>query len=73
MKSLKSNTSIIVLDGDDVKEHPSKNCVMSNPSTTQSARMDIELVHRMQQGFSKINESIDIKTFIASFYLTDNH
>ena len=47
LKSLNINTSIIVLEGDDVKEHPSKNCVMSNPSTPSSARMDIELVHRI--------------------------
>ena len=67
MKYSKNNTSMIVLEGGDMKAPPFENYILRNPFIALSARTDSELVHQFWKYFSKIHESIDIRTFISSF------
>ena len=45
MKYLKRNTSMIVLEGDDVQSHPSENYTFHKPFKTLSAKEDSHMIH----------------------------
>jgi len=74
MKYYKKNTSMYVLEGEDVQAHLFKNCIFENPyniiSTTKGDNCD--LIRGIWEDLCKIDHSIDIITFITSFK-SDKH
>ena len=67
-----NNTSMLVLEGDDVQVHPSKNYIFYNPFNISFDKEGSDMIHRNWQDLSKTEGSVDIRTFIASFK-SENH
>ena len=68
MKSSESNTTMFVLEGDNVQVHPSDNCILEKPYNTSSDEEESDMIRGIWKVLSKIQltTELDRKTFILS-------